>query len=352
LRRSVSVIVLVLAAGLVGFLGPAATAATSATSAPAKTSAALSDWPAAPDEFGVRLEDVPVDEANNPRALRYVIDYLPTRTVIHRRILVINEEPQTAKLSVYADAAHITGGQFVGDTGATRSELTGWISVRHPRVTLGPGDSELDMVTVTVPKGATTGEHYGVVWVQQTSKPKPGSSFGVTEVSRVGVRLYLAVGQGGAPPTSFKVTSVTGRRSASGQPVVLARVSNTGGRAVDLNGSVSLTDGPGNSSSGPYKAQKIVTLAPGQSWKMTFSAPKSLPSGSWKAKVRLVSGLTKATGAATVRFGPTVTAAAAGVGGLSAMQWVWLALIALVVVLALVMGQHGWRRRRGQATVS
>ena len=337
MRRSLSAVVLVLAAGLMSFLAPAAGAATSVRQA---------DWPTSPNEFGVRLVDVPVSEADNPRALRYIIDYLPTGTVIHRRILVINEEPRTAHLTVYADAAHIAGGLFVGDKGATRSELTNWVGLQRKKVVLAPGASITDMVTITVPRGATRGEHYGVVWVQQTSKPSQGSGFGLTEVSRVGVRVYLAVGQGGSPPTSFKINAVTGHRTTSGQPEVVAGVTNTGGRAVDLNGSVSLSGGPGNSSAGPFKALKIVTLAPGQSWNMVFPAPKSLPGGPWMAKVSLVSGMNKATSAASVRFGATLSTAAVAGGGLSAMQWVWLMLAVLVAMLAAVMGRYAWRHRR------
>ena len=69
----------------------------------------------------------PSQRQDNPRALAYIIDYLPTGTVIHRRILVVNEEPRTARFSVYPDAAYISGGQFTGYPGATRSELTTWI---------------------------------------------------------------------------------------------------------------------------------------------------------------------------------------------------------------------------------
>jgi sterol desaturase/sphingolipid hydroxylase (fatty acid hydroxylase superfamily) len=121
-------------------------------------------------------------------------------------------------------------------------------------------------------------------------------------------------------------------------------VGNTGGRAIDLNGSVRLTNGPGNSSSGPFSARKIVTLAPGQSSNMTFLLPKSLPDGTWRATVSLVSGITAATGVATVRFAPIVKPQA----GLSAMQWIWLALGGLVLVLVLVMGQYALRHRRRQ----
>jgi hypothetical protein len=172
-----------------------------------------------------------------------------------------------------------------------------------------------------------------------------GTGFAVTEVSRVGVRVYLTVGRGGVPPTSFDVTSITGQWSASGQPLIVAHVNNTGGGAIDLSGDVTLADGPGNTRAGPFRAEQIVSLAPGQSWNVTLAVPKSLPDGSWLAKVTLVSGLTRATGTAAIRIGPIVAAPA----GLSAMQWIWLALGGLAVVLAVVMWQYALRHRRHRA---
>ena len=337
MRRSISAATLAVAlvTGILSSLSPAASAATSARSSAA---------PKALGQFGARILDVPVSAADNPRALAYIIDYLPTGTVIHRRILVVNEEPRRARFSVYPDAAYISNGQFTGYPGATRSELTTWISVQHPVVTLAPGASVTDLVTIKVPRGATRGEHYGVVWVQQTAKRSASTGFGITEVARVGVRVYLAVGHGGAPPTSFDISSITGQMSASGQPLIVAHVNNTGGRAIDLSGTARLADGPGNTSSGPFRARKIVTLAPGQSWNMTFAPPKSLPVGSWRATVTLVSGITTAVGTSTIRFAPIPAATAS----LSVMQWIWLGLGGLALVLSLVMGRYAWQHRRRQ----
>jgi hypothetical protein len=157
--------------------------------------------------------------------------------------------------------------------------------------------------------------------VQQTAKASQGNrpGIGLTEISRVGIRVYLAVGRGGTPPTSFDVTSITGRRTPGGQLLVVAHVRNTGGRALDLNGTVRLADGPGGTSAGPFPVQKIVTIAPGQSWDMVFVVPHTLPAGSWRATVRLASGLTRATGAATVML----AAAAAAQAALSGVPWLW-----------------------------
>jgi hypothetical protein len=325
----ISAIMLALAAGI---LSLAASAAASAQLLAAPR----------PQSFGVRLLDIPVSEATNPRALRYIIDYLPTGTVIHRRILIMNQESRPVRFTVYPDAANIADGVFVGYAGEARNELTGWISVQHPVVSLAPGASVMDMITIKVPAGATRGEHYGVVWIQQTARSHASKGFGLTEVSRVGIRVYLSVGRGGAPPTSFDITSVTARRSVSGQPSILVHVDNTGGRAVDLDGSARLADGPGGSSAGPFPAKQIITLAPGQAGNMIFAPPKSLPVGSWRVTVSLASGLTTCTATANVQFASVVAVA----GGLLGMGWIWVALGVLSVALAVVMVRYALQHRR------
>ena len=313
-------------------LGTVLLAVVAASVTPAAAAAGVTEPKTGPAQtFGTRLVDVPVSEAGNPRALHYIIDYLPTGTTIHRRILVMNGETRTARFAVYSDAAQISNEEFIGDAGATRNELTGWISVQHPAVTLAPGGSEMDMITIKVPLGATRGEHYGMIWVQQAAHVRSASGVGVNEVARVGIRIYLAVGIGGAPPTAFAIASMTGSRSAKGQPSLLVHVDNTGGRAVDLDGTLQLTGGPGGTSAGPFPSQRIITLAPGQSGNMSFAPPESLPDGPWQAKVTLVSGITAAVATGTVQFG-AVTAAGIDLGvmawvaspwGSSPSPWAW-----------------------------
>jgi hypothetical protein len=274
---------------------------TAASIAVPATSALASAGPGL-QQFGVRLFDVPLAAAHNPRALRYIIDFVHPGTVLRRRILVLNQETRRAHFAVYPDAARITHGMFVGDSGATRNELTRWTSLQHRTVTLNPGTSALDMVTIRVPRGATRGEHYGVIWVQQAARVRTASGTAIREVNRVGVRIYLDVGRGGAPPTRFVITSLAGHRSPDGQPVILARVHDTGGLAVDLSGQIRLSDGPGGITAGPFREQQVVTLAPGQSGNLLFVESKDLPGGSWRATVSLVSGLTTATAQSTIQF--------------------------------------------------
>ncbi len=321
-RRLISMLLLLMAAGIVR----PATAAFAAPTAPASSS---------PGRFGVRLYDVPVIDAHNPRGLLYIVDFLHPGTVIHRRILVRNQESHPSHFTVYPDAARIAHGLFVGDPEETRSQLTSWISVQHPVVALGPGASTLDMITIRVPRGAVRGEHYGVIWVQQAALVRTGTGSFVREVDRVGVRIYLFVGHGGVPPTKFTVTSLTGHRTVRGQPVLLASVADTGQRAVDLSGQARLSDGPGGISAGPFREQRVVTLAPGQSGTLVFDPDKRLPPGTWRAAVTLVSGINTTAHQGTVVFP----------GAVSRSIWarfpglIW----ALGVLIGLLAVATGWR---------
>lgn len=291
--------------------------------------------------FGVRLFDVPVADAHNPRGLRYIIDFVHPGSVIRRRILVLNQETRRSHFAVYPDAAQITHGLFIGDAGETRSQLTSWISLQSQALAVRPGASVLDMVTIRVPRGATRGEHYGIVWVQQTARIHRSDGTSIIEVNRVGIRIYLDVGLGGAPPTKFAVTSLTGRRSAGGQPVIVARVQDTGELAIDLSGQARLSDGPGGITAGPFREQQVVTLAPGQSGNLVFAQSKQLPGGSWRATVTLVSGVTTITAQSDIRF-----PGGSGASVWSRLSWLVWVLGAAAGFLILVLT----RRRRPPRT--
>ena len=146
----------------------------------------------------------------------------------------------------------------------------------------------------------------------------------------------------------FAITSITGHQSASGQSLILAHVHNTGGRAVDLNGTASLTGGSGGISAGSFPAQQIITLAPGQSGNVTFALDKHLSVGLWTAKVALVSGFTRSTASAAIEF----SAAAAQRTGLPVTLWLAALVLAAALALALVavfVARHSQRARREPA---
>lgn len=260
--------------------------------------------------FGIRLLDVPVSEADNPRAMQYVIDHLMPGTTIRRRVEVWNKSESSLHVKMYPDAAHIADGSFTGDDGRTVSDLTTWTTLNEDSLDLPPGARAADTVTISVPDDAAPGERYAVIWAEVDT---PGTS-GVILANRVGTRIYLSVGGHNPPPSNFTVDTLTAQRDLSGRALVQAMVHNTGGRAIDLSGGLTLTEVSGALSAGPYPARLGTTLAPGQSEPVTIPVTDPVGAGPWKAKVELKSGLLDETYQAQITFpnsaGSAVPAAA------------------------------------------
>jgi hypothetical protein len=296
-----------------------------------------------PGSFGIRLVDVPDSEAADHRAWRYIVDFLHTGTVIRRRVAVQNESSRPARVLVYADAATIKNGSFIGDAGQSSSDLTTWTSVSSPELTLAPWATVMDMVTIRVPRDASAGERYGVIWAQENSAVQQSRQFAILEVSRVGVRIYLAVGSGGPPPTDFVITSIVGGRDAGGSALVDVRVRDTGQRAVDLGGDLRLTDGPGGASAGPFPLESGLTLAPGQSGLIRAVLAAATPDGPWDVTVTLQSGTTTRQAQAVIQF--TTLRASAMI--LSRRALIAGCVLAILVVLAGWLVSRRLRSRVG-----
>ena len=155
--------------------------------------------------FGLRLLDVPVTAGNDPRARLYVVDHLAPGAVIHRRIQISNSSRADTSIALYPAGATIAQGTFQGAGGHTRNDLSTWTSVTPDGATIAGGGQLMATVTIAVPRDAAPGEQYGVVWAEARSAP---DAAGVTEVNRVGIRLYVSVGPGGAPAANFTIESL------------------------------------------------------------------------------------------------------------------------------------------------
>jgi hypothetical protein len=189
------------------------------------------------------------------------------------------------------------------------------------------------IVTITVPHDAAPGEQYGAVWAEARSAPIAGG--GVVQVNRVGIRLYLSIGPGGPPAANFAIVSLTAKRSLDGRPIVLASVHNTGGRALDMNGTLRLSAGPGGLSAGPFRAALGTTLAIGQTEPVTIALDKQVPAGPWKAQITLRSGLLERNAQATITF-PAVGSAPSATTSSTNSRW-WYPAVAGLVALLLVI---------------
>jgi hypothetical protein len=297
--------------------------------------------------IGIRLVDVPVTAKDDPRARIYIVDHLAPGAHIQRRVEVSNSTTASHHVSLYSGSATIQNGTFIGDADRTTNELSQWTSVRPGEVALAPGEKMTATVAISVPEDAAPGEQYGVVWAEARSGAAAGG--GIAQVSRVGIRLYVSVGPGGAPAQNFTVESLTAARSAKGEPLITATVHNTGGRALDLTGTLVLSDGPGGLNAGPFPAELGRTLGIGDTQTVVIALDDRLPAGPWHAEVMLRSGMTERRGEATITFPASGTAAASPTAkSAPGRQWPVPAAAGVTFVLALV-GLWFFRRVRHRA---
>ena len=300
-----------------------------------------------PGGIGLRLVETPVAAKDDPRARIYIVDHLAPGAIIERRVEVSNSTTTNHHVSLYAGAATIHDGTFVGAAGRISNELSRWARVTPGEIEIAAGEKLTATIAIAVPHDAAPGEQYGVVWAEAKSGAADGG--GVAQVSRVGIRLYVSVGPGGPPAPDFTVESLTAARSAEGKPMVTATVRNTGGRALDLRGSLLLSDGPGGLNAGPFPADLGRTLAIGDTQTIAITLDDRLPAGPWHAEVTLTSGLTERRGEASITFPESGTAATVAVQKPGSAPR-WPAPAAAVVILALgLVGLRHFRRARARA---
>jgi hypothetical protein len=255
---------------------------------------------------------------------------------------------------VYPAVATVQNGSFAVQDRTTAGPIAQWVTVSPTSLHLVPGGRAVVQVTTTVPADAPPGEVYGGVVAE---RPATAAGTGVHVSLRAAIRMYLSVGPGGEPASDFTIDSLTSGRQRSGQPYVLAQVRNTGGRALDLAGTLRLSDGPGALSAGPFQATLGTTLGVGQSEPVTVLLDKALPAGPWKATVRLHSGVLPRQAEATITF-PTaagsqaapVTAQAIPLYQDRQLVGTFAAVLIGLLLLALLLWWWLARRRRPETT--
>lgn len=247
---------------------------------------------------GIRLVDIPAATADDPRTHEYIVDHVQPGETITRRIEVSNTTAANLDVTVYAGPATIQGDAFHGAQGRTQSELTSWVSLSEPTLTVPPGGSVMNSVTVTVPADAAPGEQYGVIWAEVN-----GSDNGaVALVARTGIRVYLSVGGNNPPASSLTITGLTAERETDGTAAVTGTVTNTGGRALDLSGTLNLVAVNGALTAGPYPVEVGTTLGPGDTGRVRALISDDITNGPWTATLELHSGLISDTATVELTF--------------------------------------------------
>lgn len=294
--------------------------------------------------LGVRLVDASTGASTDPNARAYIIEHIAPGGAIERNIEVQNHSRQKRSVEIYAGAADVTDSQFTPKEDSGREDLSDWTSVPEPTLVLGAGESAMVPVSISIPADAPEGEMYGVVWAQIQDQ---GAA--AVQVSRVGIREYIYVGAGNPPAADYSVGDPTGSRDQDGIPVATAKVTNTGGRALTIAGALSLADGPGGTSAGPFDVTSGVTIEPGASADVSVSLDAATPNGPWKASLVLSGGgvTHEATGELTF---PALQAASAPDTAPAARQstLVWLGAAGLLLAAVSAGAAFGVRRNRGK----
>ncbi|NMM87215.1 hypothetical protein B2J88_23125 [Rhodococcus sp. SRB_17] len=294
----------------------------------------------------ISLLDVATSLKDDPRANIYITDNVPPGKTITHQVRVTNNTGAPATLDVYAGSAKIVDSAFTPENRGVDTALTSWIALDKSELQLDDGQSEDVTVTIAVPADAPEVEQFGVIWA--STQPASATGDQVQVVSRVGVRVYLSVGEGNGPPSDFAIASLTPQRDADGNATVVANVENTGGRAIDVSGTLDLTDGPGGLTANTVSA-KTTTIVPGDGGEVVFALPNSasLPAGPWQGVVKLESGFNKHDSSVKITFpdkgiGDSVSES-------SSMSWG--AILGVIAALALVIaaGFFVISRRRAAA---
>ena len=201
-----------------------------------------------------------------------------------------------------------------------------------------------------IPADAAAGETYGGI----LADAPPQSNGSVAVGGRVGIRVYLFVTAGGAPKSDFTIDSLQAVRTADGTPEVFAVVHNTGARALDMRGSLELSNGPGGLSAGPFPAHLGTTLAPGQSAQVRVPLDKAIRGGPWRAVIDMTSGLLARRAEGSITF-PEASSTVSPVVKAKALPLyqdrgvlipVAGALIGLLLLILLALATRQWVKKR------
>lgn len=330
------------ATGLVAVLAVASPAAGAHAQAPGAESTGS-------ESVAIKVLEAPASLRDDPRARAYIIDHLPPGRRIDRAVEVTNTGTEPVRVKLYAGPANVSAanGFSISEAGAS-NELSSWTTVEPGALELAPGEAARPIVDITVPADALEGERYAVVWAQ--IEPKPTDQ-GIATSARVGVRVYLDVGEGNGPAPRFDITGLRAQRSENGAPQVVAEVQNTGKRALDPTGTIRLHGGPGGLSTDPVTGAGL-TIAPDATGTVVFEFDPATPAGPWTADLSLTGGTDPLRRSTSLTFPDTgSTVLSAGPAGTSGPPWasIGIGAAALAGLVVLFGAVRSARRRSARA---
>lgn len=284
--RGGRVVALLLLAQLLGFLPTVGTAAAATESTSVAPRPGLT----------VGLVDAPADP-DDPRAVVYIVGHHQPGDVIRRVVEVANGDDEAMQLRMGVAEAEATDEWNVpGALG--QGDVAAWTTIVPERFELAAGQRRRVEVTITIPADAVGGQRHAAVLAERETFDGNGTRV----LNRVGVRTYLSVGGAAAPVADFVIDTMRPLRTAAGEPAVWIRVTNTGEQVLDIAGILTLRDGPGSLTAGPFPVVVPRTLGAGFSGDVVVALDPSLPVGPWLAVAELSGGPVQRQAQARITF--------------------------------------------------
>jgi hypothetical protein len=306
----------------------------------ASSAAAAASKPISSGGIGVRLIAETSSSSAGQLGFAYVVERMAPGSSVTREVEISNTTDAVADVAVFPAAASIAEGKFSFAPGRSGDSLSTWTTVAHSVLHLAPGATVADRVSIDVPRKASSGERYAVVWAE-VSAPSP-TKRGVRLVNRVGVRMYVSVGKGGMPAAEFTVGSLAAGRTTNGAPLVTAVVHNVGQAALEITGELTLSNGPGGLSAGPFPVALGSLLAPNHSAIERIQLGNQIPRGPWRANLTLSSDGEQQSSVTAITFPARTFASGKGLPSGSRM----LGALAVLMLVAAVASSILFSRRR------
>lgn len=194
----------------------------------------------------------------SPTFKRYALDAGSTK---QDSFDILNDGKTAFNFVVYARPYSVNNEAYTPDfvSGAKNADAYKWVQFEQPSYTVEPGQTITVNYTVRVPRGATPGGHYGVLFAET----QPDTATGGTSIirkKRVGAIVYATVN--GDVRTSGKLSATTVPFFQSSPPLTIrSTIANSGNTDFTVKSSVQVSDVFGNVK---HKAIKEVTVLPQQ----------------------------------------------------------------------------------------
>lgn len=303
---------------LVAILSPAAALPVSAQSSAPPT--------AEPEPEGIALMPKPGTAGVSASGSHYELGVVPVGGTFRGQLIARNLGGETETAQLYgADSIPARGGGF-GFTIKDQQpvDVGSWLRITPERVTVGPHQDVPVEFVLTVPVGATPGEHVGGAVLEPV---EPASGGAVRIGTRVVVGIYLTVaGAGGEAAPDLAITKLRAPRTGAGICPTVA-YTNSGTTVLDPTAEITVRPGFGRPTK-TYLAGKVGGVAPGASIEVELPCVKKTPLGRSKVTITLKYPGGSEQASAAVNHWPFTVVAAGSILLLVLLALLWLFFLA------------------------